>query len=84
MTKTKKNAGYFSSGLAYNRLGRGPRRLVVFLGLLFENKPQPGMASWMYRFLGEDYTVFSVLRRPGLPQRLFEKSRLPVNRWYKL
>ena len=68
MTKTKKNAGYFPSGLPYNRLGRGPRPLVIFQGLSFENKPQPGMASWMYRFLGEDYTVFSVLRRPGLPQ----------------
>ena len=68
MTKTKKNAGYFPSGLPYNRLGRGPRPLIIFQGLTFENKPQPGMASWMYRFLGEDYTLFSVLRRPGLPQ----------------
>ena len=68
MTKTKKTAGYFPSGLPYNRLGRGPRPLVIFQGLSFENKPQPGMASWMYRFLGEDYTVFNVLRRPGLPQ----------------
>ena len=68
MTKTKKTAGYFPSGLPYNRLGRGPRPLIIFQGLTFENKPQPGMASWMYRFLGEEYTVFSVLRRPGLPQ----------------
>ena len=68
MTKTKKTAGYFPSGLPYNRLGRGPRPLVIFQGLTFENKPQPGMASWMYRFLGEDYTVSNVLRRPGLPQ----------------
>jgi pimeloyl-ACP methyl ester carboxylesterase len=57
MIKTKKTAGYFPSGLPYNRLGRGPRPLVIFQGLSFENKPQPGMASWMYRFLGEDYTL---------------------------
>jgi pimeloyl-ACP methyl ester carboxylesterase len=61
-------AGYFRSGLPYNRLGRGPRPLVVVQGLTVENKPQPGLATFMYRFLGRDYTVFSVLRRPGLPQ----------------
>jgi len=68
MRSMTKNAGYFPSGLPYNRLGRGPRPLVVVQGLTFENKPQPGLATSMYRFLGEDYTVFSVLRRPGLPQ----------------
>ena len=68
MTKTKKTAGYFPSGLPYNRLGRGPRPLVTFPGLTFENKPQPGLATSMYRFLGQDYTVFNVVRRPGLPQ----------------
>lgn len=26
------------------------------------------MATWMYRFLGQEYTVFSVVRKPGLPQ----------------
>lgn len=61
-------AGHFHSGLPYNRLGRGPRPLVVVQGLTFENKPQPGLATAMYRFLGRDYTVFSVVRKPGLPQ----------------
>jgi pimeloyl-ACP methyl ester carboxylesterase len=61
-------AGYFRSGLPYNRLGRGPRPLVVVQGLTFENKPQPGLATRMYHFLGDDYTVFSVVRKPGLPQ----------------
>ena len=61
-------AGFFRSGLPYNRLGRGPRPLVVVQGLTFEHKPQPRLATWMYRFLGEEYTVFSVLRKPGLPQ----------------
>jgi pimeloyl-ACP methyl ester carboxylesterase len=60
-------AGYFRSGLPYNRLGRGLRPLVVVQGLVFENKPQPGLATAMYRFLGQDYTVFSVARKPGLP-----------------
>lgn len=32
-------AGYFSCGIPYCRLGRGPRPLVVFQGLMFENKP---------------------------------------------
>ena len=61
-------AGFFPCGLPYNRLGRGPRPLVVVPGLTFENKPQPGLATAMYRFLGQDYTVFNVLRRPGLPR----------------
>ena len=67
MTSTQPAAGAFRSGLPYNRLGHGPRPLVVVQGLVFENKPQPGMATWMYRFLGQDYTVFSVMRKPGLP-----------------
>ena len=68
MTSTQPAAGYVRSGLPYNRLGHGPRPLVVVQGLVFENKPQPGLATAMYRFLGQDYTVFSVVRRPGLPQ----------------
>ncbi len=62
-----KTAGYFRSGLPYNRLGHGPRPLVVFQGLMFENKPQSGMTLRMYKFLEDDYTVYSVLRKPGLP-----------------
>ena len=33
-------AGYFRSGLPYNRFGHGPRPLVIFQGLVFENKPR--------------------------------------------
>ena len=36
-------------------------------GLLFENKPQPRFSLGPYAFLGERYTVFVVLRRPGMP-----------------
>jgi pimeloyl-ACP methyl ester carboxylesterase len=60
-------AGYFENGLPYNRLGSGPRPLVIFQGLLFENKPQSPLTIQMYRFLGRAYTVYVVLRRPGLP-----------------
>lgn len=51
-----KSAGYFRNGMPYNRLGHGPRPLIVFQGLMFENKPQPRMAFGMYRFLEDDYT----------------------------
>jgi pimeloyl-ACP methyl ester carboxylesterase len=60
-------AGYLQGGLAYNRFGCGPRPLVLFQGLMFENKPQPARMLSMYHFLGEAYTVWAVLRRPGLP-----------------
>jgi hypothetical protein len=46
MTQSK-SAGYFRSGLPYNRSGRGPRPLVVFQGLMLENKPLPRMAPGM-------------------------------------
>jgi pimeloyl-ACP methyl ester carboxylesterase len=61
------NSGYFRSGLPYNRLGYGPRPLVVFQGLMFENKPQSGLTTQMYNFLREDYDVYVVLRKPGMP-----------------
>ena len=62
------NAGYFRSGLPYNRFGHGPRPLVIFQGLMFENKPQSGLVNRMYNFLRKDYTAYSVLRKPGLPR----------------
>jgi pimeloyl-ACP methyl ester carboxylesterase len=34
---------------------------------MFENKPPSGLTVRMYKFLGEAYTVYIVLRRPGLP-----------------
>jgi pimeloyl-ACP methyl ester carboxylesterase len=67
MTKTE-TAGYLQSGLPYNRFGHGSRPLVIFQGLFFENKPQPARMTGMYHFLGEAYTVYAVMRRPGLPQ----------------
>ena len=66
----KPAAGYFRSGLPYNRLGSGPRTLVIFEGLWFENKPFPRrMAALLnaYRFLEQDYTLYRVPLKPGLP-----------------
>ncbi len=69
MNKTYPSKGYFSkSGLAYNRLGKGPKPLIVFQGLLMENKPTSESMINFYKFLGQEYTVFVVLRRPGLPK----------------
>jgi pimeloyl-ACP methyl ester carboxylesterase len=71
VTQANATAGYFRSGLPYNRIGHGPRNLVVLQGLVFENKPLAGLMlpvfSGMYRFLGEDYTIYIVARKPGLP-----------------
>jgi len=64
-------AGVLRGGLPYNRFGRGSRVVVIFQGLLFENRPLTGpMASVMlrmYRFLGENHTTYIVTRKPGLP-----------------
>ena len=64
------DSGYFANGLPYNRLGNGPRTLVVFTGLAFENKPMAGMelraSRGAVQFLEQDYTVWVVNRRPGL------------------
>ena len=68
MRESKATAGYFRGGLPYNRSGNGPRPLVVFQGLLFENKPQPGLMVRFYKFLEEEYTLYEVLRRPGMPR----------------
>jgi len=69
--KSKAISGYFRNGLPYNRVGYGPRTLVIFQGLVFENKPLPGRMAWVYsmydKYLEEDYTTYIVLRKPGLP-----------------
>ena len=69
MTKAK-SAGYFRSGLPYNRFGHGPGVAVVFQGLVFENKPLSGFSARynynMYRFLERDFATYIVTRRPGL------------------
>jgi pimeloyl-ACP methyl ester carboxylesterase len=64
---SKAKTGYFRSGLPYTRFGRGPRPLVIFQGLMFENKPHSPLVTQMYHVLGRDYTGYSVLRKPGMP-----------------
>ena len=39
ITKTS-SSGYFHNDLPYNRAGHGSKPLVIFQGLMFENKPQ--------------------------------------------
>lgn len=68
MEKDKPKSGYFKNGLAFNCSGNGPRDLIVFQGLFFENKPQPILFSRAYKFLWEKYTVYEVLRKPGMPE----------------
>jgi pimeloyl-ACP methyl ester carboxylesterase len=69
--KSKTVAGYFNNGLPYNKFGHGPRDLVIFQGLTFENKPlSASMFRFffkIYKFLGEDYTVYVVNRKSNLP-----------------
>ncbi|MBN2004172.1 MAG: alpha/beta hydrolase [Anaerolineae bacterium] len=60
-------SGYFRSGLPYKRSGHGPRPLVIFQGLTFEHKPQAIMLM-AYKFLESDYTLYGVLRKPGMPR----------------
>ena len=72
MSKSQASAGYFRNGMPYNRVGHGPRSLVVLQGLVFEHKPlTERSARFMlsaHRFLEEEYTTYVVSRRPGLPQ----------------
>ncbi len=67
MNHSTAKSGYLRCGLPYNRAGQGARPLVIFQGLTFENKPQFGML-FMYKFLESDYTLYSVLRKPGMWQ----------------
>lgn len=68
----KNSAGCFRSGIPYNKFGSGPRIIVCFQGLMFENKPLHGLAArvfgGMYDSLNKDYTVYIVTRKQGLPE----------------
>jgi pimeloyl-ACP methyl ester carboxylesterase len=69
--ESKATAGYFRNGLPYNRVGHGPRTLVIFQGLVFEHKPLFAPMAWLYngyyKYLEEDFTTYIVLRKLGLP-----------------
>ena len=71
MRDSKGTAGYFRSGLPYNRSGHGIRPLIVFQGLFPENKPQSKLLVrlfHLYKFLEDEFTVYEVLRKPGMPR----------------
>jgi pimeloyl-ACP methyl ester carboxylesterase len=69
--ETKGDRGYSHNGLPYNRLGDGPRTLVIFQGLAFENKPLTGLMAMLflspYTILARDFTMYVVMRKAGLP-----------------
>lgn len=62
--------GVLPGGLPYDRLGVGPRPVVVFAGLSFENIPASKVSARFlirpFRFLEREFTVYVVTRRPGL------------------
>ncbi len=71
MSDSKPNKGYFPCGIPFNRFGHGDRILVIFQGLLFDNKPLTGLMALiyadMYNSLLPDYTIYLVNRKSGLP-----------------
>jgi len=63
------SAGILAGGVPFNRLGSGPRTVVVFQGLQFENKPLARLdllLTRMYRFLERGHTIWVLTRRRGL------------------
>jgi len=72
MSNLYSNEGYFRCGIPYNRFGHGSSILVIFQGLLFENKPMAGFMAKkffeMYNSIAEEYTIYIVNRKPGLPK----------------
>lgn len=71
MAKRRATAGYSANGLPYACFGNGTRNLVVFDGLDFRHKPPSGimlrMSTGYLRGLTNDYRIYFVGRRPGLP-----------------
>ena len=72
MSKRKMIQGHFCCGLPYNCFGKGSRVIVIFQGLLFENKPLTGLPAFfmtrIYMFLNKEYRIYIVTRKPGLPE----------------
>jgi len=72
MAKRRATTGYSANGLPYACFGNGTRNLVVFDGLDFRHKPPSGimlrMSTGYLRGLTNDYRIYFVSRRPGLPR----------------
>jgi pimeloyl-ACP methyl ester carboxylesterase len=71
VAKRRAISGYSSNGLPYICFGNGTRNLVVFDGLDFRHKPPSGITLRMtygyLRGLADDYRIYIVSRRIGLP-----------------
>lgn len=72
MAKLSHSQGYLSCGMPYDRFDGGPRILVIFQGLVFENKPMAKFMARqftsMYGPLLDGYTVYIVGRKPGMAE----------------
>jgi len=78
VSNTTPNAGYFADGLPYNRLGRGLQPLVVFQGLLLENKPPSGMLVSRLGEITAPTLVIAGERDPFYSPALFRETAAPV------
>jgi pimeloyl-ACP methyl ester carboxylesterase len=71
MVKRKAITSYSANGLPYACFGNGPGNLVVFDGLDFRHKSPSGimlrMSTGYLKGLTNDYRIYFVSRRPGLP-----------------
>ena len=71
MAKLVVTTGYSQNNLPYVCIGSGQHKLVIFSGLDFDHKPPSGlmlrMSISMFKRLAENFTVYSVSRKPGLP-----------------
>ena len=78
MKAERADIGYFDCGLPYNRFGSGERIMVIFQGLMFENKPMPSFMikqfSKMYGFLEKYYTTYLVNRAPNMQEGMSMKD----------
>ncbi len=62
--------GYSKNGLPYASIGSGRRVLFIIDGLDFSHKPPSRFQMLMTRFINKlvnEFTVYQVRRRPGLP-----------------
>ncbi|MFP3880529.1 MAG: alpha/beta fold hydrolase [Dehalococcoidia bacterium] len=73
MARRRAITGYSHNGLPYACIGNGKRNLVVFEGLDFRHKPPSGillrMSTGYLKGLENNYKIYIVSRRPGLPPR---------------
>jgi pimeloyl-ACP methyl ester carboxylesterase len=71
MARRRAITGYSGNGLPYACMGKGAHNLVVFGGLEFQHKPPSGImlrvSTGYLRGLTNDYRIYIVSRRPGLP-----------------